>query len=263
MSAVELFRYEDREVRTVLVDGEPWFVAADVCAVLGYSHTASALRTLRDKEKGVRPMHTPGGEQDVTVISEQGLYRLVMRSNRAEAERFQDWVTGEVLPAIRRTGTYSTAPALPDITTPAGVLAMAEQFAATARQLVAAEEKVAELEPAATSWQTLATAEGDFLVADAAKILSRDPRIKLGRDRLFTLLSELHWIHRQPGDGRWRCYQTAIETGRLSEMPMSHYHPRTGELVLDPPQIRVTVKGLGWLHRHLRGQQQLAVGGAA
>ncbi len=128
---------------------------------------------------------------------------------------------------------------------------------------LAAEQKVAELEPAAASWQTLATAEGDFLVADAAKILSRDPQIKLGRDRLFTLLSELHWIHRQPGDGRWRCYQTAIETGRLSEIPMSHYHPRTGVLVLDPPQIRVTVKGLGWLHRHLRGEQPLALGGAA
>lgn len=113
--------------------------------------------------------------------------------------------------------------------------------------------RVAELEPAAHSWQTLATAEGDFSVADAAKILTRDPQISLGRNRLFTVLAERGWTYRQIADDRARAKQTAIERGWLSEIPQSHYHPRTGELVLDPPQVRVTVKGLSELHKRLGG----------
>lgn len=259
MNALELFRYQDHDVRTVLRDGQPWFVAADVCAVLGIGRPQDSVRYLDDDERGRCPVDTPSGEQEVLIVNEPGLYSLILRSRKPEAKAFKRWITHEVLPAIRRTGTYSTTPAVPDLVTPEGVLVMAEQFAATARQLVAARAAVAELAPAAASWDTLATAHGDLLVADAAKILSRDPQIRLGRDRLFTVLRDLRWIYRQVSDGRWRCYQTAIDTGRLTEIPVSHYHPRTGELVLDPPQVRVTVKGLGWLHRHFGGAAPLAL----
>jgi anti-repressor protein len=262
VTAVELFTYRDADLRMVVRAGEPWFVAADVCAVLEIADPKSSVRLLDDDERGVHTMHTLGGPQQVLVVNEPGLYSLILRSRKPEAKAFKRWVTHEVLPQIRRTGTYSAPPAnttapVPDLSTPEGVLAMAEQFTATARQLVAATAKVAELAPAAESWNTLATAQGDFLVADAAKILSRDPVIKLGQQRLFTLLNELGWIYRAAGDGRWRTRQNVIETQRLSEMPMSHYHPRTGELVLDPPQIRVTVKGLQYLHRHLSGGDRL------
>ncbi|WP_220186853.1 BRO family protein [Pseudonocardia pini] len=251
MSAVELFSYGSTDVRTVVLDGEPWFVAADVCAVLAIANPHSSVALLDDDERGLHSVETLGGPQSLATVNEPGLYSLILRSRKPEAKAFKRWITHEVLPQIRRTGQYGAAPALPDITTPTGVLAMAEQFAATARQLVATQAQVAELEPAAASWNTLATADGDFLVADAAKILSRDSAIKIGQNRLYTLLSELRWIYRGAGDGRWRTYQTAIETGRLSEMPMSHYHPRTGELVLDPPQIRITVKGIEALRTHL------------
>lgn len=132
---------------------------------------------------------------------------------------------------------------------------------------LAAEAKAAELEGPAQAWNHLASADGDYAVADAAKILSRDPSIKLGRDRLFGILHELDWVYRQRADNRYRAYQTAIEAGRLSELPSSHYHPRTGQLVLDPPQVRVTVKGMQELHRRLGGTQPLQlpmpIGGAA
>ena len=124
----------------------------------------------------------------------------------------------------------------------------------------AAEAERDELKPDAQAWQTLATADGDFAVADAAKILARDPNIKIGRDRLFTVLYQLGWIYRQRGDMRWRAVQTkAIDTGRLSELPSSHYHPRTGELILDSPQVRVTVKGVRDLHQHLGGIAPLRI----
>jgi DNA-damage-inducible protein D len=125
-----------------------------------------------------------------------------------------------------------------------------------AREL--AEARVLELEPSARAWDTLASADGDFSVADAAKVLSRDSAIKLGRDRLFTLLRDYGWIYRQRSDGRWRVKQTAVETGRLSELPSSHYHPRTGELVLDPPLVRVTAKGVRELHKRLGGTSTLS-----
>ncbi len=109
------------------------------------------------------------------------------------------------------------------------------------RQL--AEHNLGIAQPKAEAWTKLASADGDYSVADAAKILSRDPEIHLGERRLFTFMSELRWIFRA-GDGRWRIYQAALEAKRLCELPSSHYHPRTGELVLDPPRVRVTVKGI-------------------
>lgn len=266
MSALELFRYESHEVRTVLVDGEPWFVAADVCAVLEIADPKSSVRLLDDDEKGVHSVHTPGGEQRVSVINEPGLYSLILRSRKPEAKAFRRWVTHEVLPAIRRTGSYSAAPAIPDMSTPEGQLAVLDMVREQVQQRIAADQRaavaerqVAELAPAAESWETLATAHGDLLVADAAKVLSRDPNIKLGRDRLFTRLRDRRWIYRQVGDGRWRAMQTAIDSGWLTEVPSSHYHPRSGELVLDAPQVRVTVKGLGRLHQILGGTAPLAL----
>ncbi|WP_239405412.1 phage antirepressor KilAC domain-containing protein [Frankia sp. Cj3] len=134
----------------------------------------------------------------------------------------------------------------------AAIEAEEARLAAEARA-AEAERHIAELAPKAESWDVLASGDGDFPVADAAKILSRDPSIQLGQTRLFTELDSRGWIYRQRGDGRWRAYQTAVDAGRLSELPQSHYHPKTGELVLDPPQVRVTVTGILTLHRLLGG----------
>lgn len=109
-TALDPFDFNGNSIRVVMIDGEPWFVAADVAKILGYRNGPDAMRMLRDREKGTHPVRTPGGVQDSTIISEQGLYRLVMRSERGEAEAFQDWVTGEVLPTIRKTGAYVVSP---------------------------------------------------------------------------------------------------------------------------------------------------------
>ena len=106
------FSFTDQAVRVVTIDGKPWFVAADVCRVLGYNvkadgtvNTNNALRPLRDDEVSSRLISEIGGKPN-KVISESGLYKLIMRSDKPEARDFQRWVTRDVLPAIRKDGGY-------------------------------------------------------------------------------------------------------------------------------------------------------------
>ena len=107
-SELQVFNFDGQyEVRVIEQAGEPWFVAKDVCDVLGMADTHTAVRALDDDEKGRQKLPTLGGMQDMTVINESGLYTLIMRSNKPQAKRFRKWVTSEVLPSIRRTGAYS------------------------------------------------------------------------------------------------------------------------------------------------------------
>ena len=100
------YQFENQEVRAVQDEnGEMWFVAADVLSTLGLARTA--LQRLDDDEKGVRSTHTPGGEQEVTIINESGLYNIILGSRKPQAKAFKRWVTHDVLPAIRRTGRYA------------------------------------------------------------------------------------------------------------------------------------------------------------
>ena len=100
------FDFEGRQVRIVTdAQGEPWFVAADVLSTISLDR--KALERLDDDEKGVNSIHTPGGVQEMTTVNEPGLYALVLGSRKAEAKRFKRWVTHEVLPAFRKTGSYA------------------------------------------------------------------------------------------------------------------------------------------------------------
>ena len=102
--------YKEHPVRIVDRGGEPWFVVKDVCAVLEIAKVDSAIRSLDEDEKDAHSMSTLGGDQKMTVVSEAGLYSLILRSHKPEAKAFKRWVTHEVLPAIRKTGTYSCDP---------------------------------------------------------------------------------------------------------------------------------------------------------
>lgn len=113
-SNIQLFDFDDKLIRIVLVDNEPWFVAADVCKILELSDVSTSVRRLMDYEKGTHTVCTPGGNQDLLCISETGLYRLIMTSRKPQAEPFQTWVCTKVLPSIRKTGAFSVKPpALP------------------------------------------------------------------------------------------------------------------------------------------------------
>lgn len=93
-------------MRVVKIDGEPWFVAKDVANLLGFSQVPHMLRIPDEDEKGVRIVDTPGGRQEAAIINESGLYSIILKSRKPGAKRFKKWVTGTVLPAIRKDGAY-------------------------------------------------------------------------------------------------------------------------------------------------------------
>lgn len=113
------------KVRTLEIDNEPWFVGKDVAEILGYSQPSVAIfKRVDSDDKGVSKMETPGGEQSVVIINESGLYSLILSSKIPTAKRFKRWVTSEVLPTIRKTGSYSVIPK----DYPSALRALADQY---------------------------------------------------------------------------------------------------------------------------------------
>ncbi|WP_280474788.1 BRO-N domain-containing protein [Nocardia asiatica] len=105
------FTYEGSEVvRTLVIDGDPWFVLSDLCRVLDIANGRNVAARLADDQKGVRLVDTPGGRQQMTIVNESGMYEVVIRSDKPEAVAFRRWITGEVLPTIRKTGGAYIAP---------------------------------------------------------------------------------------------------------------------------------------------------------
>ncbi len=141
------FMFEGNEVRVLRDEkGEPWFIAQDVCSVLTISNSRDATSRLDDDEKGVGNVYTPGGTQELVTINESGLYCLTMTSRKPEAKRFKKWVTSEVLPAIRKTGSYSLQPK--PMTQIEVLLVSVQMLADVEKRLVATEQQSKEVQGA-------------------------------------------------------------------------------------------------------------------
>lgn len=106
MNALLSYQFDEEPVRVVMIAGDPWFVANDICRVLALTNPRKAVGDLDEDEKGVTTSDTLGGLQEMNVVSESGMYSLIFRSRKPEAKRFRKWVTSEVLPSLRRTGQY-------------------------------------------------------------------------------------------------------------------------------------------------------------
>ena len=104
---IQVWNYESSEIRTVQINGEPWFVLSDVCKVLELSSPHKVAERLDGDEKGRNQIPTLGGVQEMAVVNESGLYTVILRSDKPQAKPFRKWVTSEVLPSIRKTGSYS------------------------------------------------------------------------------------------------------------------------------------------------------------
>jgi prophage antirepressor-like protein len=100
------YHFESKKIRIIEIAGEIWWVAKDVCDALGHANSRMAIKELDEDEKGVSKVYTLGGMQELTIISESGLYSLILRSNKPKAKKFRKWVTSEVLPSIRKHGAY-------------------------------------------------------------------------------------------------------------------------------------------------------------
>jgi len=261
MTAISRFEFPvtSQPVRTISIDGDPWFVLADVAKILGYRDAEHASRLLRDHQFNTLPQGIAAelgqrGGRAPTIATEGGLYRLVIRSNVAMAEQFQDWVTDEVLPAIRRTGSYGAERYELPHTLPEALRAYAAEVEAHEVTRAALEEAA----PAADAWQVLASSDPDYSVREAAYILNRDPAIDTGQNRLFNELRRLRVIDSQdiPYSGHAR---------HVKLRPRSFTNRATNEEMPAKPQVRITADGLAYLHRKLGGSQPLqldAIGGA-
>ena len=221
---ITLFTFNDIEVRVVTRGGAPWWVAADVAKALGYRTTGEVTRFVRDHQKGIENLDTLGGSQKFAVISEPGLYLAILKSHAALAEKFQDWVTEEVLPAIRSHGGYltpeATAQALSD---PDFIIRLATQLKEERAQRLALETRVEEAAPKVLFADAVSASTTSILVGDLAKILKGNC-IDIGANRLFTWLRAHGYLTSRRGADWNSPTQKAMELGlfEIKETVITH-----------------------------------------
>ena len=243
MNAIVPFQFEATPIRVQVIDGQPLFVTADVCAVLGIAHHLDAMTRLDEDERGSLLVDTPGGAQRVAAVNESGMWKLVLRSRKPAAKRLVKWLTAEVLPSIRQTGGYGApAPAL-DLTDTATLHRLLLDH--TGRTL-AADERVATLEPKAAALDRLADAQGSLCITDAAKALGVPPR------RLFAWLEANRWTYRRSNDGPWIAMEPARQRGLVEHK--GKYIEVRGRPDKWVEQVLVTPKGLARLAEAAAGR---------
>ena len=180
MHDLQIFKYNGKEVRTIQKDGEPWWVLKDVCEVLGLSSPHKVFERLDDDEKGRNQIPTLGGEQEMTVINESGLYNVILRSDKPEAKPFRKWVTSEVLPSIRKNGGYI---ANQENLTPEQIVANA---LIVAQNIISQKDKqIEQMKPKAEFFDAVADSRTAISMNEVTKVLG----IKgYGRNNLFEFL---------------------------------------------------------------------------
>lgn len=246
MTELATFQFNEQPFAAFLLDGVPCFMAADTCTALGITNIGNALAALDDDEKGsIRITDGTPGNPNKAYITEAGLYSLVLRSRKPEAKTFKRWVTHEVLPAIRRTGGYQV-PAQRELSGPE---LMARALIEADSTIRAQQAQLEEAKPKAEAWDSFLSATGDVSVNEAAKEISRNTSRIIGEKRLRNRLEEWGWIYRHLGKPRAK--QSQVDLGRLTERARFHFHPETGERVMDTPQVRVTAKGLDAIRTRL------------
>lgn len=253
------FAYEGHQVRTVTLDGEPWFVAADVCAALALRDTSSALKMVDPEDvqrfrrsdtphffRGIAPQ-----VQEIAAVNESGVYALIFHSRRPEAKAFKRWVTHELIPAARRNGIPAQR-GLPDMSTGEGQLAVLDMLREQVCRQMTLERELAEthaylddIEPDAHAFRTIAANHvGDYSAKEAASFLSRDPRITLGQNTLLAKLRAWKVL-----DGRG--YPYAAHKRYFHLKPQFFDNPYTGEQREAKHQVRITWDGLSYIRRRM------------
>lgn len=256
------------ELVSVADDGTATTTSLIVAAGTENEH-ASVLRLVRDnlddfEEFGgvgfeIQPFDTPGGVQrrEVAILNEeQATLLLTYMRNSAVVKDFKKRLVREFW-ALRRGAVVRP---LTPLEYARRLVEAEERVEIEARARLEAETHAKQLEAPAAAWSHMAESSGDYEVADAAKVLSRDPAINIGRDRLFSFMCAEGWIFRNHNTGRWKAYQTQVNCGRLVEkLGTPFLHQPTGQMRVPDPTIRVTPKGLAELHKRLGGTGQLAL----
>lgn len=236
MTEITLFRFENKAVRTAIVHGEAVWIAKDVAEGLGYIWKGSAsIKHIPDEWRGVTSVQTPSGDQDMTYLTEAGLFFFLNRSDKPKALPFQKWVAGEVIPSIRKTGAYSVQGTQP-------VLSREQQLASAvllSQDIIREkDEKIAVLTPKAEGFDRFANSTGRTILREVGKALH------IGSKRGIELLREKKWTFRAQ-NGKWHAYSAKVDAGLL-DVKYVTYTNSVGEEI-STQQVYVTPKGMARL----------------
>ena len=242
---IQRFDFKGESLRALTnMAGGPWFVLKDCMSILDLGNPTETVKMFDDDEfSTTEVIDSIGRRQQAYIISEPGLYRLVMRSRKPEAKEFQRWVTHEVLPSIRKHGAYMTQQTLDKaLTSPDFLIQLATK-------LKEEQEKVKELEPKAQALDDFTNVEDRLLVRDAAKVLS-NAGTPIKEKQLREWMADHNWIFKSGGS--WRATAEHCAAGHLV-MVMSQKHgvKDDGTEFAFPPTVRITRKGLALLHKRL------------
>lgn len=210
---IQVFNYDQKQVRTKQIGGEPWFVLKDVCAVLGLSTPARVAERLdSDEVSQTHLTDSLGREQETTIISESGLYNVILRSDKPEAKPFRKWVTSEVLPSIRQHGAYMTPDVIErTLTDPDYIIQLATTLKQEQQKRRSLEEKIEADAPAVRFADAITGADTNILIRDQAKLLTQNG-FKIGGNRFYELLREDGYLIKQ-GSDRNMPTQTSMDMG--------------------------------------------------
>ena len=245
---IQVWNYESSEIRTVQVNGEPWFVGKDVAAVLGYSNPRDAInKRVDDEDKGVAKCDTLGGVQDLTIINESGLYSLVLSSKLPNAKKFKRWVTSEVLPSIRKHGAYMTEQTLERaLTSPDFLIELATQLKTEQEQrrrletTVAAQSKQMEQDkPKVLFADSVTASSSSILIGELAKLIKQNG-VDIGQRRLFEWMRANGYLIKRKGSEYNLPTQRSMEQGLMEIKETSVVH--TGYTTISKTP-KVTGKG--------------------
>lgn len=182
MNQLQIFNFNENQVRTVLINNEPWFVAKDVCEILEITNPTMALQRLDNDE---RAKFNLGRQGETNIVNEPGLYTLILGSRKPEAKQFKRWVTHEVIPAIRKHGAYMTPETIEKVLTdPDTIIKLATNLKEERAKRMAAEALVEKQKPKVVFAKAVETSDDTILVGQLAKIIAQNG-IKIGQNRLF------------------------------------------------------------------------------
>ena len=226
MSKLQIFSSEEfGKVRVVERNGEPWFIGKDVAEALGYSNTPKAIRDhIKENHKLGERIVLSGQGREVILIDEAGLYSLVMRAKTERAEAFQEWVTSEVLPAIRKHGGYLTPNKIEEVLTdPDTIIKLATTLKEERAARMQAELKLEEAQPKVLFADAVSASKTSILIGDMAKLLKQNGH-EIGQKRLFQWLRENGYLIKRPGADYNSPTQWAMEKElfEIKETTVSH-----------------------------------------
>lgn len=202
MNQIQIFNYKDNDVRTIIIDGELWFVAMDVAAVLGYSETSAMTRSIDSEDiRKAKPANFAGlskGNNLVTLINEPGLYSAVLGSSLPGARDFKRWVVKVVLPSIRKTGQYSHTPQIvnADHLVPKTRAELIYEWGKALVELEQKKEIIVAQQPMIATYEAVMSATDGIPIAHVAKTIKEFPVLKIGRNILIRIMRYLKILDR-------------------------------------------------------------------